>query len=257
MTRARRRRLRRARVGESSRLGRRRARAELPSASLVTRREALLAGAGGLLVAGVGMALTSLGARGPEEVVAETPVEPVVAASPSEPTAKGRSDAPVHMLDFSSYTCGHCASFTLEVEPLIDRDYVEPGLLYFRFVHVAFGPLSERASEAAECAGAQGAFWPYHRELMARQVDLYRRHYPDVALVEIATDLGLDTERFSKDLVSGRYLPRVAEAGREADRRDVHATPTFFINDVEVLGARPFSDFQRIIDEALANSGHG
>jgi protein-disulfide isomerase len=224
----------------------------------------LLAGAGGLALAGLGMALTGLGAREPDEVVADAPREatalPTQAAvptNPSDPTEKGSPDAPVRMIDFSSYTCSHCADFALETEPLLDDHYIAPGLMHFRFAHVAFSPFSQRASEAAECAGVQGAFWPYHHELMARQTVLYRAQYEDALLAEIAAGLELDADAFLADLTSGRCLPRVQAAHQEAVQRGIRATPTFLINEVKVLGARPFTEFQRIIDQELASSGHG
>ena len=81
------------------------------------------------------------------------------------------------------------------------------------------------AAEAAEAAGAQGAFWEMHDRLLTGRdtlapSDLYRR----------AADLGLDLDRFSDDMRRRRYAARVAADVRSADESGVSGTPTFFVN---------------------------
>ena len=227
----------------------------------LSRRAAFGSALGGLAAAGVAMTLSSLDARTP---VASAPTVSPVSTSPmptSQPlppqpsNEKGPPDAPVHMVDFSSYTCPHCASFALTVEPAIDEHYVEPGLLHFRFVHSPFDPFALRASEAVETAGAQGAFWPYHYELMLHQRDLVEANYVDAALERLAIRLGLDVDRFRLDLNAHRYLPLVEAAMRESADNDIRGVPTFLIGEARITGSRPFEQLAQVIDDALARSG--
>lgn len=221
----------------------------------VSRRAAFASALGGLAAAGVAMTLSSLDARPP--AAAEPTVSTISTSSTPTPppNEKGPPDAPVHMVDFSSYTCPHCANFALTVEPAIDERYVKPGLLHFRFVHSPFDPFALRASEAVEAAGAQGAFWPYHHELMLNQRDLVEANYFDAALERLAIRLGLDVDRFRLDLTTHRYLPLVEAAMRESADNDIRGVPTFLIGEARITGSRPFEQLAQVIDDALARSG--
>ena len=76
------------------------------------------------------------------------------------------------------------------------------------------------AAEAAEAAGAQGAFWAMHDMLLAAQDELTRRD-----LKRYAEELGLDLERFVDDIRRHEHADRVAEdvGERRRQRRGRHA----------------------------------
>jgi protein-disulfide isomerase len=50
------------------------------------------------------------------------------------------------------------------------------------------------------------------------------------SLVRYAAALGLDTERFARELATGVWTPRVREHFMSGVRSGVNGTPTFFIN---------------------------
>ena len=66
-----------------------------------------------------------------------------------------------------------------------------------------------------------------------------------------AKEIGLDVERFKRDLASGAVKDRVAEDLAEAEKLGVTGTPAFFINGRFLSGAQPFANFKRMIDTAL------
>jgi protein-disulfide isomerase len=71
-----------------------------------------------------------------------------------------------------------------------------------------------------------------HDRLFERQFAL-----DDEYLVEYATDLGLDAQRFAKELAEGAYAPRVREDFRSGVLSGVNGTPTFFIDGVRYDGS--------------------
>jgi hypothetical protein len=93
--------------------------------------------------------------------------ETLVAAAERLPgLSKGRRDAPVTIVEFSDFQCTYCRKFWKETLPRIQAEYIDTGKVWFVYRHfVTFGPVSERAAEAAECAGEQGQFWAYHDRL--------------------------------------------------------------------------------------------
>ena len=99
------------------------------------------------------------------------------------------------------------------------------------------------ASVAAE---RQGRFWEFHDRLFANQsqlkLDDLKRH---------ARALGLDMNRFEKDLVDLEIKKRVEADMAEARALGVTGTPGFFVNGRNLSGNQPLEAFVRVIDEEL------
>jgi protein-disulfide isomerase len=93
-------------------------------------------------------------------------------------------------------------------------------------------PNAQLAAEAAEAAGAQGAFWPMHDLLLAHQDELAPRD-----LGRSAAELRLDVDRFWDDLRRHVHADRIAEDVGSADASGVAGTPSFFINGRRHSGA--------------------
>ena len=138
---------------------------------------------------------------------------------------KGPPDAPSTLVEYGDYECPYCGlahPIVQEVQRRMGRQ------LRFAFRHF---PLSEihphalRAAEAAEAAGAQGKFWPMHDLLYENQAAL-----GDAGLVRYAGIVGLDLQRFVKELAEGVWQPRIREDFLSGARSGVNGTPTFFVN---------------------------
>ncbi len=161
----------------------------------------------------------------------------------------GSEDAPVTIIEFSDFECPFCARFATETAPSIIQEYVENGTakLIFKHFPLPSHPYAQKAAEATECAGDQGKFWEMHDKLFENPNNLF---VP--ALKNYAEELGLDAEQFNSCLDSGVMADRVNRDKEEAQRMGVSSTPMFFINDIRVSGAQPFSVFRQSIEAALA-----
>ena len=90
---------------------------------------------------------------------------------------------------------------------------------------------AELAAQAAETAEAQGAFWQYH--------DMLFRHQDELELEDLlgyAGRLGLDVERFARELEEGKHSERVREDVASAEASGARGTPTFFVGDRRHVG---------------------
>jgi protein-disulfide isomerase len=163
------------------------------------------------------------------------------AASP----AKGPENAPIEIVEFSDFQCPYCLAANPTVKRVLDT-YGDRVRFVYRNYPLPNHPQARPAAEAAQCANAQGRFWPYHDRLFANPSKL-----SDGDLKRTAAELGLDTGRFNACLDSHQFKEVIdadLQAGQEAG---VSGTPAFFINGREINGAQPFEQFQRIIDEEL------
>ncbi len=87
------------------------------------------------------------------------------------------------------------------------------------------------AAEAAACAAGQGAFFPYHDALYARQTQAHNiGTFNRETLDEIAAEAGLDPDTFRVCMDGHRQLDTVEADRAEGQRRGVTGTPAVFIN---------------------------
>ncbi len=166
----------------------------------------------------------------------------------------GDPNAPVKIVEYSNFLCGHCAAFALETEPLLIRDYIETGKVFFEYRSIGGGDTEAgRTAEAAYCAGDQGKFWEMKDILFT---NLKYLDFSDHRLFAFAEQIGLDSAQFKDCFNSRKYAARVQEDATNAQNDGVEGTPTFLLSNGDVVyGNVPYSEFQAKIDAALAAAG--
>jgi protein-disulfide isomerase len=218
-----------------------------------------------LLVNSVDQASAGFAALGTELAKAR-PADAKVAAAPAPPRrgpdpakaypvntkgspAKGGSvDAPVTLVEFSDFQCPFCSRVTGTLEQ-VHRTYGDKVRIVFKHLPLRMHSKAPMAHAASEAANRQGKFWEMHDLIFKNQRDLSEERY-----IEYAGQIGLDTDRFKKDMASASVKARVDADAAEAERLGVTGTPGFFINGYFLSGAKPFSEFQKVIDAQLAKS---
>jgi protein-disulfide isomerase len=124
-------------------------------------------------------------------------------------------------------------------------------VLYPLALNPAANPASEVAAQAAWCAGEQGKFWEFHHMLYRRQELWNRLAAPLERLSEFSKDLNLDATALKSCVESGRMQTLVTADRTYSQQLQVNSTPTIFINDNRVVGARPEGELVRLIREEL------
>jgi protein-disulfide isomerase len=175
---------------------------------------------------------------------------------PQEGTTLGSTDAPLTILEYSDFQCPYCRKAALEIVPEIEAEYVATGKVKLVWKQFPIeGEESVWAAEATECAAEQNAFWEYHDTLFLNRQGINVGTFVISNLKLFAKELGLDTEAFDACLDEGRYMSKVANDAEEARRREITGTPTFFVGQTKVVGAKPYSAFKEAIDDELAKLG--
>jgi protein-disulfide isomerase len=115
-------------------------------------------------------------------------------------------------------------------------------------VHAA----AETAAEAAECAGEQGKYWYMNELLFERQSEWSSLEDMASVFKKYAGELSLDQAQFDACLDGKKYAARIQADQQEGQQANVTGTPTFLINGAPLVGAQPFSAFQKQLDYYLA-----
>lgn len=158
----------------------------------------------------------------------------------------GNPAAPVVIEEYTNFLCPACASFALVTFDQIKEDYVKSGQV--KFVFYIFPPLE--LAQAAICAEEQGMFAEYHTYLFEHQGQITK----EGDLKDFAVNVGMDGNRFTTCYASEQTKAKATKWTEEGNKREVDSTPTFFINGQKLVGAQPYSDFKKLIDEKLNQS---
>src|SRR4029450_12253097 len=146
---------------------------------------------------------------------------------------RGASDAPVTLVEFGDFQCPPCANLADPINQL-ERDYPSRLRIVFRHLPLANHQHAREAALASEAAGLQGRFWEMH-DLLYREQSVWSKA-PDVRVLfsAYAGMLGLNIDRFRKDMESEQAKARVKSDEQQALALGLANTPTIFINDHRV-----------------------
>jgi len=169
----------------------------------------------------------------------------------------GNLDAKVTMIEFSDFQCPFCKKYFDEAYKDVYEKYVKTGKVKFAYRHfplTSIHPNAQKAAEAAECANEQGKFWEFHDTLFKNQDTWAPKPAADAETdwVTYAGELGMNTSQFQSCVDTEKYKKNVDDdAAVATSQAQVEATPTFFINGTRLVGAVPFAEIQKIVDEEL------
>lgn len=180
----------------------------------------------------------------------------VVDVEPGNLPFLGNKDAKVTIVEFSDLQCPFCKKYLDETHEQIKEKYIDTGKVKFAFRHYPLNsihPNAQIASEASECANEQSKFWEFHDKAFAEQDTWSPLTLTEAtsAFVGYAGELGMNADQFRSCVESEKYKAKV-EADLEAGTQvQVDGTPAFFVNGYRLVGAQPFSEFERVIEEEL------
>ncbi len=148
-----------------------------------------------------------------------------VAVDDDRDHVQGPADAAVTLVEYGDYECPYCGAAYPIVKELQARMRDRLRFVFRNFPITTSHPHAEQAAEAAEAAAAQSRFWEMHDLLYENQ-----RRLRDQDLHAYAEQLGLEVDRFDKDLAEHVHAPRVREDFMSGVRSGVNGTPSFYVN---------------------------
>lgn len=202
-----------------------------------------------------------------------TPLKIAEGKPGAEPAhVRGSNSAQVTLEEFGDYQCAPCgvlAGTLLRIE----HKFGPRIRLVFRQFPLTMHPHGMTAATAAEAAGLQGHFWEMH-DLLFQNALTWGKESPRPRrpvgasapnLVEdesggvvrdtflgYATKIGLDQERFKKDMESEEVKARIAADQERGVSMGVDRTPILLIDGVKIpFASLKYETLQGLIDDAL------
>src|SRR5690606_34602911 len=157
---------------------------------------------------------------------------------------QGPADAAVTIVEFTDLQCPYCA----QVAPILDsvaRAFPKDVKVVFKHFPLNFHPQARPAAAAALAAGKQGKFFEFRYKVAPHFKELN-----DSLYLTVAKDLGLDMDRFKKDMELSPEATRIIDEDMALGRKlGVEGTPTVFVNG-RLAQERSFDYFAELIRKA-------
>lgn len=157
----------------------------------------------------------------------------------------GSPDAPITVVVFSDYTCGHCRDLESVLAGIQSSNPDRVRVIARDFPLQGVGSASFMAAQAAECADQQSAFWSMREQLFKGQPAFDRG-----SLHRYAARLSLDLQRFDECLDNPQTQAEIQRDRDDGVSYGVSSTPTLFINGYRLVGAVDLARLQQAINEA-------
>ncbi|MBX3485842.1 DsbA family protein [Phenylobacterium sp.] len=217
----------------------------------LTRRAAILSAAGGAAVA----AAPALAATPPAKPSAKAAVSRWPAA-PGD-MSLGDPQAPIHVVEYLSLACPHCAHFHADVFPAFKAKYIDTGLVYFTLRELLTAPAQVAAAGflMARCKGDATTYFRIVDQVFRSQSRWQQGNIKPL-FVEIAKGNGMTEAQFEaclEDEKGNAALEGRLKYAVETDK--VTGTPTFFVNGT-MLNNQEVPSLADL-DAAIAKAGKG
>jgi formate-nitrite transporter family protein len=183
-------------------------------------------------------------------------VSTIIAPGADPPHTKGPPTAPVTLEEFGDFECPPCGQF----HPILKTMHEEFGdrlrIIFREYPLVPNHQHALYAASAAEAAALQGKFWEMHHKLYENQKTWHEAFDVRPIFDDYAKQIGLDIERFRRDVNSDGVARRITEDGKRGRSLNLKGTPSVFMNGREV----PFETImdagrlRNAINAELANS---
>lgn len=157
----------------------------------------------------------------------------------------GQPDAPVTVVEFADYQCGHCQTASQTLQKL--QEDTEGAFRWVMLDFPVLGELSRQLAIGAFCAAKQERYWDYHHALFKQQ-DALTKESP----LMLAQELSLDEDAFNACVSAEEAEAFVAQSEQQALTLGLRGTPGIFINGRPFEGGNLTGDLESAVEKAIA-----
>jgi len=163
----------------------------------------------------------------------------------------GNPKARVHVIEYASASCPHCAHFDEETFPAFKAKYVDTGRVFYTLKEYLTEPADVAAAGflLARCGG-KAKYFKILDEVFKSQT-LWGTTPIDQVLYQVGKANGLSEDQVKACITDDTGAAALTVRVRSAMQNDkIESTPTFVVNGKRIEGAVPLSDLDKAITEA-------
>jgi protein-disulfide isomerase len=157
------------------------------------------------------------------------------------------------LVEFGDFECPACGTYY----PLVKQaseDFKNNLSIVFRNFPLSQHKSALPAAYAAEAAGMQGKYWEMYDMLYENQAKWTDSGSAMTIFEDYAKSLGLYLDKFKADAASNEVKKRVNNDYADGVALGISATPTFYLNAVEIPLPNSYDQFKTQIETAIQDS---
>ena len=143
--------------------------------------------------------------------------------------------SPVVLEEYGDYQCPPCGMLYPVLKDIEHEYGKQLQIVFHHFPLTKIHKNAMNAARAAEAARNQGKFWEMHDRLYRNQNAWKDLDDPRPLFIQYAQELGMNTDRFTRDLDSPEVEQRIAADMQKGTSIGVTGTPTVFIEGQMLL----------------------
>lgn len=152
----------------------------------------------------------------------------------------------VNIVYYGDFLCPYCRRLRVVLRQLKEAIGGRMTYAFRHFPNERAHPGAEFMARAVEAADNQGRFWDMYDGLFDEELP-----FSEDDARELARKIGLEMERFEREVDSEEVRGRVAEQLAEAKRNGVTGTPTIFIDGVRYDGAWDYYSMLDVLERPV------
>lgn len=170
------------------------------------------------------------------------------------PLVKSDADKTVDVIEFSSFSCSHCAAFHNETLNEIKESDVYKNINYY----IVDYPLNQAAFYASIIANCNSDIKPSYIDSVYENYNVWTKSETGEEIIELLNNyglqLGLEDEQLQSCLNNESLQNNILSLQVATQSNfGVQSTPTFLIDGEKLEGNRPASEFIKAIKKKLKN----
>ncbi len=163
----------------------------------------------------------------------------------------GSKNAKVTIVEYSSMTCPHCATFHEEVLPAIKKKYIDTGKVKYILREFPLDNLAAAAFMLGRCA-PKDKYFPFIEMMYGKQkVWAFGKGDPLPAMLKLAKGAGFTKESFDTCLKDQKILDGINAVRARGSKLGINSTPSFFVNGELIKQFGDVKSFSAMLDKKL------
>ncbi|MBI1822771.1 MAG: DsbA family protein [Nitrospirae bacterium] len=164
---------------------------------------------------------------------------------------KGNPASKVVISEFSDFQCPACKGAEPNLKQLLTDYEGKVKFVFYNYPLTQNHPWAMLAAEAAQCAGDEDKFWPFHDLLYDRQEIWAKSGSPQSLFNDYAVELGLNVTNFKSCLDKGKKRTLITEDQDKGDALQIQSTPTIFVNRQRIIGGNSLFELKQAVESEI------
>ncbi len=170
---------------------------------------------------------------------------------------EGGGSSGVTLVEYGDFECPYCEEYYPVVKQVVADEFSKITFQFRNFPLTSIHPNAFAGARAAEAAGLMGKYWQMHDALYnsSNWQQWSTSTNPDPYFNQYAQDLGLNLSQFETYFASSKVNNMIQADMAAGNKLNIQGTPTFFLDGKQIQVGPSVSQFENLINKAIAAKG--